>query len=62
MSVWIDEECPDCEATREREHVERVVPSSLPVPKGWQVTSRSGEWKTIRRPTRFTTLCDCDAA
>lgn len=61
MSVWVDEQCPDCGDTREREHLENTVPLGLPVPKGWHVIKRHPSWKTIRRPTRFTTLCDCDA-
>jgi hypothetical protein len=62
MMIWVEEECPDCGATRERECEQRDVPNGLPVPKGWRLVKRHASWKTIQRRTRFTTLCDCDAA
>jgi hypothetical protein len=49
---WRTERCPDCGADRER---------------CWLVTSKAvggkgGSWKTVATPTKWTSLCDCDAA
>lgn len=45
---WRKEVCPDCNADREREWLVSLV-------------STRGTWKEISKPTRWTTLCMCDA-
>lgn len=59
---YVPETCPDCNGERERATLFDLIPKGLPVPKGWTVVSCKGAWKRISRPTRFTTLCECDAA
>lgn len=58
---WRSEVCDDCNGDREREWKVKTVTKTFTVPKGWRVESRLGVHKTIAAPTRWTTLCECDA-
>lgn len=56
------ETCDDCGFEREREWAIKVIHAKSPVPKGWQIDKQdTPSWKTISAPTKWVTLCDCDA-
>ena len=54
------ETCDDCGWTRERGWLVQTVHKGAPVPRGYRVEKRDGEWRTVAARTRFTTLCGCD--
>jgi hypothetical protein len=47
------ETCPDCGAERERQWTLSTVATGKTQPGG-------GSWKTVAKPTRWVTACDCD--
>jgi hypothetical protein len=65
--MWTEtrgETCPECGDRIDREWSVQVIAKGTPVPKGWRVQPRRGAgdaWRTIAAPTRWATLCLCDA-
>lgn len=56
------ETCPDCDEQRDREWVTRDIFKGVAVPAGWRVEKRwSSGARSIAAPTRFVTVCGCDA-
>lgn len=53
--------CDDCGYDFERLWDVKNWPQNQPVPTGWRVLSSRGSWKRIGQPTRYGTLCMCDA-
>lgn len=64
-SEWREEVCPECGDDREREWRVELMPTGGRVSKGWQVDQTRGRkspsWTPICYPTRWATLCACDA-
>ena len=61
-SEYRPERCGECGDERQREWLVKTIAKGVTVPRGWRVESRSPEfWKTVAAPTRWTTLCACDA-
>jgi hypothetical protein len=55
-----EETCDECGWTCDREWRVRTLSKGTPVPRGYRVEKRAGDWKTVAAPTRMTTLCGCD--
>ena len=55
------ETCDECADTVDREWRVQTLGKGVQVPAGWRVEKRAGDWRTIAAPTRWTTLCLCDA-
>jgi hypothetical protein len=59
------EVCADCGADRDREWLTGIKGKGEPMPKGWRRVEPQPQplstWVSIEAPTRWTSLCLCDA-
>lgn len=63
MKETRQETCPDCLEQRDREWITKSIFKGVTVPEGFQVEKTwSSGTRSIAAPTRWATLCGCDAA
>lgn len=55
------ERCPDCHEQRDREWEVRDVDARAIVLGQWHTERRQGGTKRVARPTRWVSVCACDA-